>query len=177
MNAGAEHAAEGYALSDDDIRHLLGNIKITTYSDLENCHNINELFDSKGRAIIFFPQQNEQSGHWCCMIKNGREIEFFDPYGDEPDAQKDTISESKLEQMHMDKPLLVNLLSNSGCRVFFNKVQLQKLSNDVQTCGRHCVSRLMFSKYPIRRYREIIKKSGLTPDEFVVENTYDHLGK
>ena len=178
MEAGAEARAQAYALSDTDIKRLLGgSIKITTYSDLENTHNVNELFDGKGRAILFFPQDNESSGHWCCMIKKGREIEFFDPYGDEPDAQKDGIPMRKLEQMNMDKPLLADLLSDSGYRVIFNKVQLQKLKNDVQTCGRHCVTRLLYSAYPIKRYREIIDKSGLTADEFVVDKTIDNLGK
>ena len=178
LTAGAEKQAEGYSLSDDDIRRLLGgNIKITTYSDLANVRNINELFDSKGRAIIFYPQQNEQSGHWTALIKDGRNIEFFDPYGEPPDAQKDGISKSKLEQMRMDHPDLTNLLENSGCRVIFNKIQLQKLANDVQTCGRHCVCRLLYYKQSIQRYRDMIKRSGLTPDEFVVKMTYGDLGK
>ena len=171
-------AAKSYALGDDDIRKLLGNdIKITTYSDLCKKEHISQLFDSKGRAIIFYPQQDENSGHWTAMIKSGRDIEFFDPYGEEPDAQKDGLSEGKLEQMNMDKPDLVKLLVNSGCNVIFNKVQLQKLADSVQTCGRHCICRLLYYKQPIRRYREIIKNSGLTPDEFVVEKTYNSLGK
>jgi len=170
--------AEDYALSDDDIRSLLGGgTKITTYSDLDKCNNINELFDSKGRAILFFPRESESEGHWCCMIRDGRQIEFFDPYGKEPDAQKSGVPRSKLEQMHMDHPDLTNLLLNSGCHVIFNKVQLQKLSNSVQTCGRHCVSRLLYCKYPIQRYRDMIKRTGLTPDEFAVEATFKQLGK
>jgi len=170
--------AKEYSLSDDDIRKLLGeDIKITPYADLANVHNINELFDRKGRAILFFPQENERVGHWCAMIKEGRHIEFFDPYGDEPDAQKGGLSKSKLEQLHMDHPDLTNLLLNSGGRVIFNKVQLQKLSNHVQTCGRHCVCRLLYARYPIQRYRDIIRRSGLSPDDFVIKSTYDYLGK
>jgi len=178
LSAGAEKQAEGYSLSDDDIRRLLGgNIKITTYADLKNVQNINELFDSRGRAIIFYPQQNSQSGHWTAMIRSGRQIEFFDPYGEPPDAQKDGISKSKLEQMRMDHPDLTNLLERSGCRVIFNKIQLQTMANDVQTCGRHCVCRLLYYRKPIQRYREMIRKSGMTPDEFVVQHTYNDLGK
>jgi hypothetical protein len=178
MEAGAEARAEAYPLSDTDIKRLLGgNIKITTYSDLDNIHNISQLFDGMGRAILFFPQNSEQSGHWCCMIKKAREIEFFDPYGDEPDDQKDSIPKRKLEQMNMDRPILSDLLHHSGYRIIFNKVQLQKLNNDVQTCGRHCVCRLLYASYPIKRYRDIIAKSGLTADEFVVDKTIDNLGK
>lgn len=178
LTAGAEKAAEGYALSDDDIKSLLGgDIKITTYSDLKKMHSVNDLFDRRGRAILFVPQINEQEGHWCCLIKDGRQIEFTDPYGEEPDAQKDTLSKGKLESMGMNQPDLTNLLESSGCRVIYNKIQLQKLDDSVQTCGRHCVSRLLYYKLPIQKYRAMISRSGLTPDEFVVKETHQALGK
>lgn len=178
LTAGAEKQAENYSLSDDDIRRLLGSaIKITSYSDLEGVHDIRQLFDRNGRAIIFFPQENAMSGHWTAMIKKGNRIEFFDPYGEPPDAQKDGLAPSKLHQLRMDQPLLSELLEKSGCSIIFNKVQLQKMRDDVQTCGRHCVCRLLYCNYPIARYREIIRRSGLTPDEFVTRETYDDLGK
>ena len=98
--------AQSYALSDGDIRKLLGgSIKITTYPDLEGIQHIDQLFDRHGRAILFIPQQNEQQGHWCCLIKKHKMIEFFDPYGEPPEAQKDTISEEQLERMKMNEPL------------------------------------------------------------------------
>ena len=166
--------AKAYALSDGDIRKLLGNgIKITTYPDLENIDRIDELFDKHGRAILFVPQQNEQQGHWTALIKRGKTIEFFDPYGEPPEAQKDTLSESHLEQMKMNEPLLAELLTNNP----YNKEQLQELKNDVNTCGRHAVARLLYHKYPVQKYREIIKQSRMSPDEFVVKLTYDELGK
>lgn len=170
--------AKAYALSDDDIRKLLGSgIKITTYPDLEKMQSIDQMFDRYGRAILFVPQQNEQQGHWTCLIKRGRTIEFFDPYGEPPDAQKDTLSEAQLEKMKMNEPLLHDLLVNNPYKIIYNKVQLQQLRDNVQTCGRHCVARLLFSKYPIQKYREHIKVSRLSPDDFVVKLTHDELGK
>lgn len=167
-----------YCLGDDDIRTLLGSgIRITNYTKLHEKHSINELFDRQGRGVLFYPQQNEQQGHWCCLIRKGREIEFFDPYGDPPDFQKDTISDRKLEQMNMDEPYLLRLLKNSNCKVIFNKEPLQELKNNISTCGRHIVCRLLHFRYPLRRYREIIRRSGNTPDEFVVKMTYENLGK
>lgn len=167
-----------YALGDDDIRKLLGSgIKITTYPDLEKMHSIDQLFDKWGRAILFIPQQNEQQGHWTALIKRGKTVEFFDPYGEPPEAQKDNLDEMQLEKMRMNEPLLAEILTNNPYKIIYNKVQLQKLSNDVQTCGRHCVARLLYYKQPIQKYRETIQKSGLNPDEFVMELTYDELGK
>ena len=178
LTAGAEKKAEAYTLSDDDIRSLLGgNIEITPYSKIKDAQNIGELFDSRGRAIIFYPQQSENVGHWTAMIRDGRHIEFFDPYGEPPDAQKDGLSKNQLERMRMEHPDLTRLLEDSGCRVIFNKVQLQKMANDVQTCGRHCVCRLLYYRLPIGKYRQMIQKTGMTPDEFVVAKTYNSLGK
>ena len=170
--------ALSYSLSDDDIKKLLGgDIKITTYPDLEKKQSLNELFDRHGRAILFFPQENQQSGHWTALIKNGREIEFFDPYGEPPEKQKESLPKSKLDELRMNKPSLANLLDNSGYRIYFNKIQLQKFSNDVTTCGRHCVCRLIYHKFPVERYRQMIDRSGDNPDEFVTKMTYNNLGR
>lgn len=170
--------AKNYALSDGDIKQLLGgNIKITTYPDLDKVSDIREIFDNQGRAILFFPQSSEQEGHWTALIKDGHTIEFFDPYGERPDAQKNSLSDSKLEQMRMKEPMLHDLLTNSPCNVVFNKVQLQKLQNCVNTCGRHAVCRLKHYKMPIRKYREMIYRTGENPDDFVVNETYKSLGK
>lgn len=170
--------AVAYALSDDDIRSLLGgSIRITTYPDLEKCQRIDDLFDKYGRAILFVPQQNEQQGHWTSLIKKKGMIEFFDPYGEPPEAQKDTIDDYQLEKMKMAEPLLAELLTDNPYKIIYNKVQLQKLADDVNTCGRHAVCRLLYAKYPLEKYRDIIKRSGMSPDEFVVKLTYDELGK
>lgn len=167
-----------YALSDGDIRRLLGSgIKITTAPDLEKYTHINELFDSKGRAIIFYPQTDETTGHWTCMLKRGKTIEFFDPYGEPPDFQKDSIPKPLLERMKMTEPKLAELLLDSGYKLIYNKEQIQELADDVQTCGRHCVVRLLFSRLPIQKYRQHIKRTGMTPDEFVVKLTRDELGR
>jgi hypothetical protein len=176
MDGGAEKQAEGYSLGDDDIRKLLGGeCKITSYTQLEGIHDINELFDRKGRAVIFFPQESANVGHWIGLIKDGKQIEFFDSYGNYPDKQKPDLETQRALQI--DQPLMTELLEKSGCRVIYNKVALQKTKDDVQTCGRHVVCRLLYSKYPIGRYRAMIKTTGLTPDEFVTRETLPVLGK
>jgi hypothetical protein len=176
MDGGAEKRAEAYSLGDNDIKRLLGaGTKITTYTDLNKVHHINEIFDGKGRAVVFFPQESASVGHWIGLIKDGRQIEFFDSYGNYPDKQKPDIETQR--ELQIDQPLLTKLLEDSGCRVIYNKVALQKTRDDVQTCGRHVVCRLLYSKYPIARYRTMIKSTGLSPDEFVTKETLPILGK
>lgn len=179
LSAGAEKQAEAYSLGDDDIRKLLGSdIKITSYPALEHIHDIGQLFDRHGRAVLFFPQESASVGHWIALIKQGRQIEFFDSYGHYPDTQKPD-KETQMS-LHMDQPLLTKLLEDaehSGYRIIYNKVAMQKSKDDVQTCGRQVVCRLLYSKYPIAQYREMIRKTGMTPDEFVTRETMESLGK
>lgn len=59
----------------------------------------------------------------------------------------------------------------------YNKTKFQKVDDDIATCGRHCVIRLLFKDLPLPKYAKMIEKSGMSPDEFVTRKTYDLLGK
>lgn len=167
-----------YSLGDDDLRRLLGSgCKITSYAHLDKVNHIDELLDGLGRGVIFYPQQSKNQGHWTCLIRKGREIEFFDPYGEPPDTAKHLLSQTKREELNMKCPRLLELMKESRCRIVFNKIQLQELADDVATCGRHIASRLFYHRLSLKKYRELIRQSGMNPDEFVVRLTYDKLKK
>lgn len=168
-----------YPLGDDDIRKLLGNdIKIWNYPQLEGLNNIRELFDSKGRAILLFPNITPTAGHWTCLINKGDHIEFFDSYGDAPDTtQRGGLSKKRLEDLDIERPYLTKLLRASGKPVYYNNHTFQSSSPNIANCGRHCVVRLLYAPYSLDKYNSIIKKSGLTADEFVSGLTYDKLKK
>lgn len=177
---GGTRAALDYPLSDSDIRAILGNdIHIMTYPELEECDSINDIFDRRGRCVMLFPTMSPTDGHWCCLLKTRKDkgIEFFDPYGDAPEKQKDGLSKTKLEQLDMDKPLLTRLLRASGYKVFYNTFPFQTEHRNINTCGRHCVVRCLYAPYSLDQYKRIIDKSGLLPDEFVVGITADKLKK
>lgn len=177
MSKGGLARVKSYALSDADITKILGPTQIFPYPDLEKMRSIDECFDEKGRCIILFPNISPTQGHWCCMIRNKKGIEFFDPYGDPPEAQKDGLSESRKEALDIDDPVLTRLLRASGLPVYYNTHAFQKDTADVATCGRHCVVRLLYAPYSLDKYASIIKKSGLSPDDFVSGLTYDKLRK
>ena len=168
-----------YPLGDDDIRKLLGNdIKIWNYPQLKDLKSADDLFDAKGRAILLFPNSSPTSGHWTCLINRPNSIDFFDSYGDAPDtAQKGGMSKSRLEMLDVDSPDLTQLLRASGKPVFYNHHQFQKESPNIATCGRHCVVRLLYATYSLDKYGAIIKKSGMSADDFVSGLTYDKLRK
>jgi hypothetical protein len=106
------------------------------------------------------------------MLKTKKGIEFFDPYGDRPEEQLDELPQSRLEQLDESQPYLTNLMRRSGLPIYYNTHAFQKESGDINTCGRHCVARLMFKDKTLEQYKKIIDKSGLCPDKFVSGLTY-----
>ena len=111
------------------------------------------------------------------MIKDGRHIEFFDPYGEAPEEQKEGADPALLDQLGQRQPRLVELLRKSGKPVFYNTYPFQKDKSNINTCGRHCVVRCLYAPYSLEKYKSVIDSSGLSPDDFVSGITYDKLRK
>jgi hypothetical protein len=167
-----------YPLSDDDLRKLLGsNIKIQTYPQLADYDSADEIFDDMGRGILLFPNASPTMGHWTCLIKRPNKIEFFDPYGEAPEDQKDGMSKSRLEALDIELPYLTRLLRASGKPVFYNTHAFQKDRASIATCGRHCAVRLLYGPFSLDKYKKTIDKSGMSPDDFVSAVTFDKLKK
>jgi hypothetical protein len=171
---------EDYALSDSDINKLLGGTKILRYPELKSLNNIDDAFDSLGRAMILYLTEDANTGHWVCMLKRGGNvIEYFDSYGGyKPDDERKWLSPQQLQQLGQDEPILTKMLH--GYTVKSNPYKLQAESSRgeaVNTCGRHCVTRLMLGHLPINKYAELIKSSGINPDDFVTTFTYQMLKK
>jgi hypothetical protein len=180
MNAGqkALKKVKAYPLSDDDIRKVLGvTIKIWNYPNLENLESVDDLFDEQGRAILLYPNNGPMSGHWCCLMNRKNGIEYFDSYGNCPEEPKSEVPQDKLEEWNCDRPFLTRLLKGSGKKVWYNHHTFQVSKGDVATCGRHCCSRLLYAPFSLEKYAGILKKSGLSPDDFVCGLTADKLKK
>jgi hypothetical protein len=177
MERGGIAKVKQYPLGDDDIRKLLGDVSVHTYPQLGEMSDINQAFDSQGRSILLFPNVSPTMGHWCCMIRRPKGIEFFDPYGEAPEEQKDGLSKTRMEQLDIDRPYLTKLLRASGKPVFYNTHAFQTDKPSIATCGRHCVARLMMKDKSLQDYNDVIEASGLAPDDFVAGLTYDKLKK
>jgi hypothetical protein len=169
---------KAYALSDTDIRNALGDdIGFVLYPQLEHMDHIDECFDSKNRCILFCPNSSPTTGHYVCMIRFPKYIEFFDPYGEKPEEFKAGISKTRLEQMDIDKPFLTRLMRESKIPIYYNTHQFQALDPNVATCGKHCITRLLYAPYNLNKYYNIIKKSKMTPDDFVSGLIYSKIKK
>jgi len=176
--SGGIDEVKDYPLSDGDIRTILGpDIKILTYPQLKRCRTIDDCFDSQGRCILLFLTSGPTEGHWCCMLRKKKGIEFFDPYGEAPEDQLDDIPKTRLEMLDQDRPYLTKLLRASGRPVYYNTYPFQQTKASINTCGRHCVARCLYSPYSLETYKKVIEKSGMTPDNFVSALTALKLGR
>jgi hypothetical protein len=173
---------EGYALTDTDIQKILGGTSLFKYPELEGMSSIDDAFDDAGRAIMLYLTENADTGHWVCMLKKGKTVEYFDPYGGyKPDGERRWLTKEKLEELGQDEPLLTKMLREGGYKVVSNPYHFQKkpeeAEGDVNTCGRHCCSRLLLGHLSLPQYHKTIMNSGVPPDEFVTTLTAQVLNK
>jgi hypothetical protein len=171
---------KAYSLSNDDIQKILEpDTKILTYPDFCHMRHIDQAFDKLGRCIFLFLTEGPNVGHWITMFKRPREnaIEYFDSYGQKPEAQRDWLTEEKLHELGESEPCLWNLLKKSKYKVFYNTVPYQSDRNAINTCGRWGVARLICKDLSNKDFYTLIDRSGCTPDDWVALFTYGMLGK
>lgn len=154
---------EAEPLSNNDILELCDNkTKVIRYSELDNYNNIDELLDPYNNFVILY-ETSENYGHWCCVLRYGDILEFFDPYGYGVDEQL-KFSENKY-------PLLSNLMLNSNYKLIENKTRLQKLYNNVASCGRHVAIRIILGHLDIYSYLSLFYNNKYDPDMIVTYMT------
>jgi hypothetical protein len=169
-----------YALSDDDIRKILGkDISIVIYDQLKHTKNIDDIFDKKGRCILLYQNQSPTSGHWVCLLKKKDHIEYFDSYGEKMDDMLKEIPKDLKIRTNAENPYLTRLLKSSGLPVVYNKYQYQRDGGDVNSCGRWCIARLLYGSKDNNYFRKVVdiaNKRGMTNDDFVSALTSNWLG-
>ncbi len=148
----------------------LGNPKtryIDEYDTLKDVNSLDELFVDVNTVFILLDIFSEREpmahiGHWVALCLGDRAIQFFDPYGN---------SLARDLELTGEEPYLQKLLY--GYKLNENKYKLQKNSDDVNTCGRHCSVRALFhflsnEEYYNRVIEPMIKQKLVkTPDVFV----------
>jgi hypothetical protein len=174
---------KAYALSNEDINTILEpDTKIFSYPEFAKMSSIDEAFDKLGRCVFLFLTKSETSGHWVCMFKKGNDIEYFSSYGDKPEEERKWLNEEQLDELGQDEPYLMNLLKQSGYKVYYNTHSYQSDREDINTCGRWCVARLITKDISNKEFynlvREQMKERGLkNADDWVALFTYEFLGK
>ena len=160
-------------LSNFDIYTLLdGRCRIVSYDELVKFKTLDDALGHYGAfVLLYLTKQN--FGHWTLVFKydDSRTVEVFDSYGYFPDDEFKFIPMSVRKQKNQMYPYLCKLLLDSGYKIVYNNHKLQEQKENVNTCGRHVVSRLVYRDVPIDEYVNMIRNSGFTPDEFVTRLT------
>lgn len=166
-----------YALSGDDLVRLVGEIEIIGYPDLDDYNSVEELFKKRNQVVVLFLTKSKMMGHWLALLLHPQHnaIEVFDSYGMKVDAHRKWLSPQKLDSLDERAPQIRNLIEKSKYQAVYNDTKLQP--DGTNTCGRHVACRIMHSDMLLRKYIDLVKDSGHTPDDFVTLVTYRKLGK
>ena len=133
-----------------------------------------------GRLMLLYLTEDQNTGHWVCLLnyRGTNIIEYFDPYGGyKPDGESKWLSPKKLKEFGQASKKLTQLLNESQYEVKSNAYPFQKDKMNVNTCGRHCTTRLYFKHLKLPEYIKLVESTGLPADKFVSAFTYNLIGK
>jgi hypothetical protein len=165
-----------YSLSEDDVRKIVGPVRIVKYPELEN-ETIQSLFEKDPYVVILFLTEDVNTGHWQCMLlrDGGKQLEVFDSFGIKVDGNRAWLNQDEKEALDQTLPNVHNLVKGFPGELVYNNVKLQEESRN--TCGRHIACRILYDHLSIQEYIALIERSGIKPDEFVTLLTYRILHK
>ncbi len=134
------------ALSDDDIRRILGrDIKILKYSDLDEFRDLDELLPNPTDYCIILYEDRPGRGHWTGLLKYDGLFEHFDSYGNKVDAPLRWINMKQRRLLDQAEPSLSRLLAHE--HFMYNHVEYQNKDSSVNTCGSHVCHRIYRLKH------------------------------
>ena len=157
------------SLTGDEIKKIVPwDVPIYRYPELDKYEDIDKLLGHNGCCVILFETiRNEHSsiGHWTALIRTLTDdrdpsINFFDSYGIKPDLQKNKIDSKFMEMIDMTNNYLTNLLYNADKYtndvIEYNEKHFQQLIPNINTCGRHCVLRIILKDLSMNEYQKFI---------------------
>jgi len=164
-----------YALSEDDIRKLCGQIPVLRYPELASMATPDDLFKGKKAAVLLFLTEGDSVGHWLAVLDRPDHYEVFDSFGVAVDGERRWLDKSKLVEFNESAPLLTELLARGNKPVVHNTTKLQ--NDDADTCGRWVAARILHANEPLHTFVSLMKGGRGTPDETVTAYTYGLLRK
>jgi len=155
-----------YMVSDLDFQRWLGagaKEKTIKYGDFQDVPSIQELLPEDKDYRIVLTEWKQNMGHWCCLLRYGNTIEWFDSYGVLPDAELKYVPKMMRRFLGEQEHALTRILKKAkedGFLVIYNKRKFQKQKDGVDTCGRWTLSRVMamLMGYDLDDYQKMIDK-------------------
>lgn len=162
-----------------DIQKFLGNDGVQNtikYSQLAGYSDIFELLPTDRSYKIILVEQKSGDGHWTCITRYGKTICSFDSYGCQIDDELQFVNRFMKRMLGQDRHYLTSLLKNvpKDWSIVYNAKKLQKLNNDIATCGKYCILFIIMVKDLLFTLEDFLKffkdrraETGLTNDELV----------
>ena len=144
---------------EDIIIEMNGKVDVYSYFQILDFKNIDELL-GKYKKVVLLYHTSSNYGHWCCLYENNKQIYFFDSYGLKPDAELNFIPHNLRNDLNQHHKYLTLLLYNSKKIINYNQYQLQKVSPNIQTCGRWCCLRLQYPEISVNEFKNIFDKTS-----------------
>ena len=143
----------------DDIRDLVGNVKMVKFDQLVEYKSIEQLLPKqKDCVVIFYETESANVGHWTALCRLNEAYIFFDSYGNSEQQDFSYIPMSLRNQLGIEKDYLKNLLKDK--HVISNHIDFQKMRDGIDTCGRFVAMFLYIFKrgYSLADFQKIMKK-------------------
>ena len=155
-----------WPFSDDNLRDIVENkAHILTYRDVMRCHHLNQVLGQHKAAIILY-ETKPGFGHWVALFQHSPGwVQFFDPYGYQPDAQLKFVPKSM--GCH---PVLAQLFKQAGVRCMWSPYKLQSQGQQISTCGRWAALRICLGNaFNPESFAALFMGQGqkLDPDSYV----------
>ena len=148
-------------------------LPIVTYNQIYHW-SIPELLANGACIILYLWEQSY--GHWTVLIDHPDEdgaVEYFDPYGKAPDYWMSKNSDEKNEELGQHSPYLLNKIIQSNQEWYYNQFPFQdeNKSDDILSCGRHCLVRNWLRHLSLADYKKFLTD---VKNEYKL-NTYDEV--
>ena len=148
-------------------------VPVILYDNLTINDDILNLLSKDGRALLLFPTGLGADGHWISILfnSNTRVLEHWDSYALTV-IQEITYSRNpKVEQNILGK-LYQKAQQQPGITIVYNTYRMQKMANNVNTCGRHSCVRLRFHYLNMHQYAKLMLGQTMSPDWIVSAITF-----
>lgn len=124
------------SLNPYQVQQIAGKpIKVVKYSSLHEYDNIEQLFDISNYVLLLF-ETKHNNGLWVGLVNKPKTIYFFCSYGYFPDDHLHYTNVKFRKSNNMDYGYLSYLLLHTNKTIDYNDKQLQKVDNNINTCGR-----------------------------------------
>jgi hypothetical protein len=155
-----------YMVSDLDFQRYLGAgaaEKTIKYGDIKDVPSILDLLPEEKDYRIILTEWKKNMGHWCCLLRYGNTIEWFDSFGILPDGELKFVPKFLRKALGEQEHALTRILKKAkedGFLVIYNKRRFQSQKPGVDTCGRWALSRVvsMLLGYDLEDYQQMIDK-------------------